>query len=68
MTVFPQPPYFSLFPRLKIKLKGRHFDTLEVMEAKSQAVLNTLTTFRMHLKMAEALVTVHTRGRGLLQG
>jgi hypothetical protein len=28
---------------MKIKLKGRHFDTTEVMEAGSQAVLNTLT-------------------------
>jgi hypothetical protein len=28
---------------LKIKLNVRHFDTLEVMEAESQAVLNTLT-------------------------
>jgi hypothetical protein len=27
---------------LKIKLKGRHFDTNEVIEAKSQVVLNTL--------------------------
>jgi hypothetical protein len=32
-----------MFPRLKIKLKGRHFDTTEVMEAESQPVLNTLT-------------------------
>jgi hypothetical protein len=32
-----------LFPQLKIKLKGRHFDTTEVLEAESQAVLNTLT-------------------------
>jgi hypothetical protein len=37
------PIYFSLFPRLKIKLKGCHFDTNEVIEAESQAVLNTLT-------------------------
>jgi hypothetical protein len=43
MTVVPHPPYFPLFPRLKIKLKGRHFDTTEVTEAESQAVLNTLT-------------------------
>jgi hypothetical protein len=43
MTVVLHPPYFSLFPRLKIKLKGRHFDTIEVIEAESQAVLNTLT-------------------------
>jgi hypothetical protein len=28
---------------LKIKLKGRHFDTTEVIEAESQAVANTLT-------------------------
>jgi hypothetical protein len=36
-------PHFFLFPQLKIKLKGRHFDTTEVIEAESQAVLNTLT-------------------------
>jgi hypothetical protein len=28
---------------LKIKLKDRHFDTTEVMEAEPQAVLNSLT-------------------------
>jgi hypothetical protein len=28
---------------LKIKLKDGHFDPIEVMEAESQAVLNTLT-------------------------
>jgi hypothetical protein len=43
MTVIPRPSYFFLFPRLHIKLKGRHFDTVEVIEAESQAVLNTLT-------------------------
>jgi hypothetical protein len=43
MTVVPHPPYFSLFPELKIKIKGRRFDTIEVIEAKSQVVLNTLT-------------------------
>jgi hypothetical protein len=40
MTVFPLPPYLS--PRWKIKLKDRHFETTEVIEAESQAVLNTL--------------------------
>jgi hypothetical protein len=35
----PTPTFFLLFPRLKIKLKGRHFDTDEVIEA----VLNSLT-------------------------
>jgi hypothetical protein len=51
MTVIPHPPYspdlapcdFSLFRRLKIKLKGCRFDTIEAIEAESQAVLNTLT-------------------------
>jgi hypothetical protein len=32
-----------MFPQFKIKLKGRHSDTIEVIEAESQAVLNTLT-------------------------
>jgi DNA-directed RNA polymerase subunit L len=43
MTVVFHPPYFPFFPQLKIKLKGRHFDTNEVIEAASQEVLNTLT-------------------------
>jgi hypothetical protein len=30
---------------LKIKLKGRHFDTIEVIEPESQAVLNTHTEY-----------------------
>jgi uncharacterized protein (DUF302 family) len=32
-----------VFPRLKIKLKSRHFDTIKEIESESQAVLNTLT-------------------------
>jgi hypothetical protein len=43
VTVVPYPSYFSLFPRSKIKLKGRHSDTVKVIEAESQAMLNTLT-------------------------
>jgi hypothetical protein len=43
MNVVLHPPYCSLFPRLKIKLKGCHSDTAEVIETESQAVLNTLT-------------------------
>jgi hypothetical protein len=41
------PPYFTLLPRLKINLKSRHFNTIEVMEAEPQAVLNTLTALRL---------------------
>jgi hypothetical protein len=40
---FPHPAYFPLFSRLKINLKGSHFDTAEVIEAELQGVLNTLT-------------------------
>jgi hypothetical protein len=36
MTVVLHPPYFPLFPGLKIKLKGCHFGTTE-------AVLNIVT-------------------------
>jgi hypothetical protein len=43
MTVIPHLPYFSLFPQLKIRLKGRHFDITEVIEAELQVVLNALT-------------------------
>jgi hypothetical protein len=43
MTVVPHLPYFSMFPRLKLKLKGSHFDRIEVIEAESHAVPNTLT-------------------------
>jgi len=50
MTVVPHPPYspylapsdFFLFPKLKMKLKGRRFQTAEKIQAESQAVLNTL--------------------------
>jgi hypothetical protein len=50
MTVIPHPAHspdlapcnFTLFPRLKTKLKGRHFETIEVIQAESQAVLSTL--------------------------
>jgi hypothetical protein len=43
MTFVTQPPYIPLFLRLNVKLKGLHCDTIEVMEAESRAVLNTLT-------------------------
>ena len=49
MTVVPHPPYspdlapsdFFLFPKLKMKLKGRRYQTEEI-QAELQAVLNTL--------------------------
>jgi hypothetical protein len=34
---------FFLFPNMKLKLKGRWFDTSEEIQAKSQRVFDTLT-------------------------
>jgi len=50
MTVVPRPPYsldlapsdILLFPKLKMKYKGRRFQTLVEIQAESQAVVNTL--------------------------
>jgi hypothetical protein len=36
MTVVYHPLCFSLFPQLKLKLNGSHFDALEVLEAEPQ--------------------------------
>jgi hypothetical protein len=43
MTVVPHPSYSSLFPRLKVKVKCRHFYANEVIEPESEAVLNSLS-------------------------
>jgi hypothetical protein len=70
-TVVTYPTYLSLFPGLKINLKGRHFDTVEVIETELQEVVNSLTEHNFQdafQKMAEALGTVHTLERGLLRG
>jgi hypothetical protein len=51
-----------------MKVKGRNFVKIQLIEGESQAVLNILTKhyFQVALqKMAEALGTLHTRGRGL---
>jgi hypothetical protein len=37
------PCDFFLFPKMKLKLKGRRFDTTEEIQAESQRVLDTLT-------------------------
>jgi transposase len=51
MAVIPHPPYspdlapcnFFLFPKMKLKLKGRRFYTIEEIQAESQRVLDTQT-------------------------
>jgi len=50
MTVIPHPTYspdlapcdLFLFPKMKLKLKGRRFDTIEETQAESQRLLDTL--------------------------
>ena len=50
MTVIPHPPYspdlapcdFFLFPKLKLRMKGRRFDTFEEIQEESQRVLDTI--------------------------
>jgi hypothetical protein len=50
-AVIPHPPYspdlapcdFFLFPKIKLKLKGCGFDTIEDIQAELQLVLDTLT-------------------------
>jgi hypothetical protein len=42
MTLVPHPPIFSVSP-FEQKLKGLYFDSTEVIEEESQAVLNTFT-------------------------
>jgi hypothetical protein len=51
MTVIPHPPYssdlapcdFFLFLEIKLKLKGRRFDTIEEIQAESQRMFDTLS-------------------------
>jgi len=49
--VIPHPPYsldiapcdFFLFPKMKLKIKGWHFDSIEEIQTKLQNVMKTLT-------------------------
>ena len=41
-THTPYSLYFFLFPKMKLKLKGRRFNTLEEIQCESQKVLDTL--------------------------
>ena len=51
IVIIPHPPYspdlapcdFFRLPKMKLKLKGRRFDTIEEIQAETQKVLDTLT-------------------------
>jgi hypothetical protein len=78
MAVIPHTPYspdlapcdFFLFSKMKLKLKGRRFDTIEEIQAESQRVLDT---DRKGLpgsvpEMGETVGPVSTCGKELLRG
>jgi hypothetical protein len=56
MVIVLHPPYsldlapydFTLFPKLKTKLKGRHFETVNHIQTESQAVLNSIKENDFH--------------------
>jgi hypothetical protein len=57
--VISHPPYSPNLALCNFSV-SHHFDAIEMIGAELQAVLNTLanTTFRIHLKMGDALGTV----------
>jgi transposase len=76
MAVFPHPPYspdlapcdFFLFPKIKLRLKGRHFDTIKEIQAIFQKVLNPLTGKDFQEAFQKWRRLVSTCGRELLVG
>jgi hypothetical protein len=56
MVIVPHPPYFldlapcvfTLFAKLKMKLKGRHFETMFGIQMESQAVLDIIKENDFH--------------------
>jgi hypothetical protein len=56
MVIIPHPPYlsdlaprdFCLFPKLKMKLKGRRFETVSDIQRELQAVLNSIKDNYFH--------------------
>jgi hypothetical protein len=56
MVVIPRPPYssnlapceFAFFPKLKMKLKGRRFETASDIQRESQAVLDSIKENDFH--------------------
>jgi hypothetical protein len=56
MVIIPHPPYSlvlapcdsALFPKLKIKLKGRRFEAVSDIQRESQAVLDSIKENDFH--------------------
>jgi hypothetical protein len=78
MTVIPHPlcstdlapSDFFIFPKVRLKLKGRRFDTIEEIQAESQRMLDTLDRKELPEsvpKMKLKVGPVSTCGRELLR-
>jgi hypothetical protein len=56
MVIVPHPPFsphlalcdFALFPKLKMKLKGRRFETVSDIQMEPQAVLSSIKKNDFH--------------------
>jgi hypothetical protein len=56
MVIVPHPPYmlhlapcdFALFPKSKMKLKGRRFETVSDIQRESQAALDSIKGNHFH--------------------
>jgi hypothetical protein len=56
MVIVPHPPYsqdlvtcdFTRFPKLKMKLKGRHFETMSDIQRELQGVLDSIRENYFH--------------------
>jgi hypothetical protein len=56
MVIIPSTHYspdlapcdFALYPKLKMKLKGQHFETLSDIQRESQVVLNSIKENDFH--------------------
>jgi hypothetical protein len=56
MVIVPHPPYwqdfnpcdFALFPKLKMKLNGQHFETVPDIQRESQVVLDSIKKNDFH--------------------
>jgi hypothetical protein len=56
MVIVPHPPLlaglnpcdFALFPKLKTKLKGRHFETVSDIQRESEAALDSIMENGFH--------------------
>ena len=61
------PCKLFLFPKMKLRLKGRRFDTTEDIHAETQEVIDTLTFENFHEIMGNMLGSLYTCPRGLLR-